>query len=307
MDLRQLRYFVGVLEAGSFTRAAETLRIAQPALGLHIRRLEEELSVQLMVRHSRGIEATEAGRFLFENALRILADVDATARALRDFSGPPRGRVALGLTPSLNATLATAVIRRCSAEIPLVAITMVEGLSSVLAEWVSAGRIDIALAYNVPEGQALASDPLLQEELFLVQPAGDGADYPADVAFAALADHPLIMPGLPHTMRRLLEDVAATAGVTLTVAFEMQSVSTVKELVEQGVGATVLPLGAVRREVNQGLLQAQRIVDPAVTRMVHLLHSSRRPLSRAEEEIMRIILDVAREVEGSSGWTVLRP
>lgn len=306
MDLRQLRYFVGVLEAGSFTRAAETLRIAQPALGLHIRRLEEELSVQLMVRHSRGVEATEAGRVLFENAQRILADVDATARALRDFSGPPRGRVTLGLTPSLNATLAAAVIRRCSAELPLVSITVVEGLSSVLAEWLSAGRIDIALAYNLPESQGLASEPVLREDLFLVRPVGDGADYPAEIPFAELAAHPLIMPGLPHTLRRMLEDIAATQGVALRVDFEMQSVSTVKELVGQGVGATVLPLGAVRREVDQGLLQAQRIVAPEVTRVIHLLQSSRRPLSKAEGGIMRVILEVARDVESHSGWTMLR-
>ncbi|MBV8630033.1 MAG: LysR family transcriptional regulator [Silvibacterium sp.] len=307
MDIKQLRYFVGVIQAGSISKAADTLRIAQPALGLHIRRLEEELSVPLMTRHSRGVEPTEAGQILFDSAVRILADVDATSRALREFTGPPRGKVTLGLTPSLNAALAASVIRRCSAEIPLVSITMVEELSGVLAEWIAAGRLDIALAYNVPEGRALINEPLLSEELFWVTPIGDDVDYPAEVPFSTLATHPLIMPGLRHTMRRLLEDAAAKEGITLDVVFEMQSVSTVKELVEEGIGATVLPLGAVRHEVDRGILRAQRIVSPTISRVVHLLRPSVHAPSKAESEIVRIILDLARSVQESAAWTVLSP
>lgn len=302
MDLRQLRYFVGVVEAGSLTRAAEALHVAQPALGLHIRRLEEELDVPLLLRHSRGIEPTEAGHFLLEQAQRILADVDATARALKGFGGPPRGRVALGLTPSLNATMAAPLIRRCSAELPLVTLTLAEELSSLLAEWVSAGRLDLALAYDVPESQALASTPLLREDLHLVLPGGEAA---GEIPFAALADHRLIMPGLPHTMRRLLEQTAAGRGVTLDVRFEMQSVSTVKELVEGGIGATILPLGAVRREVDQGRLAARRIVEPAVTRVINLIHSRRRPLSRAETAVIALTRAVAEETPADRGWSML--
>jgi LysR family nitrogen assimilation transcriptional regulator len=303
MDLRQLRYFVGVVEAGSLTRAAEALHVAQPALGLHIKRLEEELDVPLLLRHSRGIEPTEAGRFLLEQAQRILADVDATARALKGFGGPPRGRVALGLTPSLNATMAAPLIRRCSAALPLVTLTLAEELSSLLAEWVSAGRLDLALAYDVPESQALASTPLLREDLHLVLPPEGAAS--GEIPFADLAGYRLIMPGLPHTMRRLLEQTAAGRGVALDVGFEMQSVSTVKELVEGGIGATILPLGAVRREVDQGRLAARRIVEPAVTRVINLIHSRRRPLSRAETAVIALTRAVAEEAPSDRGWSML--
>ena len=92
MDVRQLRYFVSVIELRSFSRAAEVLHVAQPALGLQIRKLEDELHTQLLVRHSRGVEPTPAGNLLRERALTILAEMEETKQALRDFSGPPRGR-----------------------------------------------------------------------------------------------------------------------------------------------------------------------------------------------------------------------
>ena len=93
MDIRQLRYFSEIVEAKSFTRAANRVRIAQPALGLQIRKLEDELGAELLRRHSRGVEATEAGTVLLRHANAILKQVEQARQEVMDLSGPPRGEI----------------------------------------------------------------------------------------------------------------------------------------------------------------------------------------------------------------------
>jgi LysR family transcriptional regulator, nitrogen assimilation regulatory protein len=111
VDIRKLRYFVAVSEQKSFTKAAEILRIAQPALGLQIRQLEQQLKVQLLVRHSRGVELTEAGVILLERARDILERVEMARAAVRD-SAPAQGeRITIGMAPSISAMLSYPLIK----------------------------------------------------------------------------------------------------------------------------------------------------------------------------------------------------
>jgi len=105
MDVRQLRYFVEVVEAKSFTRAAERVHVAQPALGFQVRKLEDELGVTLLHRHSRGVDPTEAGRALLRHAHAVLRQIELARQELMDLSGPPRGAIALGITPTASALL----------------------------------------------------------------------------------------------------------------------------------------------------------------------------------------------------------
>ena len=113
MDIKQLRYFMGVLEAKSITKAAEQLYVAQPALGLQIRKLEEELGVELFVRHSRGVTATEAGILLSQHARVLLRQFARARQELLDFAKSPHGRVAIGLTPTGDAVLVAELAARC--------------------------------------------------------------------------------------------------------------------------------------------------------------------------------------------------
>jgi LysR family transcriptional regulator, nitrogen assimilation regulatory protein len=302
LDVRQLQYFVRVVELGSLTKAAEQIRIAQPALGLQIRKIEEELGVQLLVRHSRGVEPTEAGRLLMEHAQEILQRVAAARQALRDFKGPPRGRIVLGMTPSVNFMLSPTLIKRSSADLPLVSVNIVEELSAVLIEWVVAGRLDLAFAYRTQSANGLVFEPLTQEDLFFVSPLDPAIDSNRPIAFAEVVRHPLIMPGLPHGLRQLLDEHAAAAGLDIQVALEMQSVAAVRELVEQGVGDTILPFGAVRRYAMEGRLVARKIVEPSISRPLFLVYSDRRPLSKAEQALQSLIRElVAEEVSKADG------
>lgn len=303
MDVRQLRYFTSVLEHQSFTKAAEALRLAQPALGLQIRKLEDELGVQLLVRHSRGVAPTEAGVYLLERADLILAELEATRQALKNFSKTLNGRITLGMTPSITAMLARPLVRKIADLHPGITLVLAEELNPILAEWLSADRLDLALGYGLLASPRLEGEPVLVEELFLVRSAKNAEPLPAEGApFASLAGYPLVMPAAPHSLRTLLNTTAEHLGVELNVKFEMNSVHILKELTEDGFGSTILPYGAVRRDCEEGRLVATRIVDPVITRTADLAYSARRPRSRAEVVVCQLLEQLIAESQDSLGF-----
>ena len=295
MDVRQLNTFVHIVELKSFTKAAEQLRIAQPALGLQIRKLEEELQVQLLVRHSRGVEPTEAGLVLLEHARGILDRFVAARRAMLDFTGPPRGRVMLGLTPSINYMISTPLIKACNEELPHVVLSIEEQLSSVLVEWVASERLDMCIAHKSAENPQLVFEPLFHESLYFICHRGYLPEDKTTITLAEVASHSLIMPGMPHGLRKLTEDYAARAGLELDISFEMQSVSVVRDLVAEGVGATILPYGGARRSTADGDLVALRIEEPTVRREIYLCYQERRAPSAAEEKMRGLIRSVVAD------------
>jgi LysR family nitrogen assimilation transcriptional regulator len=297
VDIRQLMYFVAVSEQRSFTKAAEILRIAQPALGLKIRQLEQELKVQLLVRHSRGVELTEAGVILLERARDILDRVELARAAVRD-SLPMQGeRITIGMAPSISAMLSYPLIKLGAPKFPNVTIVLVEELSSVLLEWLENGRIDIAVGYELLHSAKVSGDPLFSQDFFLVQPP-KAKPRRRKINFAELANIELLMPASPHGLRELMEAGAARLGVHLKVRFEVQSISVLKDLVEHGICATVLSYGAVARECEKGRLVATEIVNPTVKRIAYLAYSLRRPQSQAKDAILAFIRELALKQKG---------
>jgi LysR family transcriptional regulator, nitrogen assimilation regulatory protein len=297
VDIRKLTYFVAVSEQKSFTKAAEILRIAQPALGLQIRQLEQQLKVQLLVRHSRGVEPTEAGGILLGHAREILERVESARAALRD-SAPTQGeRITIGMAPSISAMLSYPLIRLGAQKFPNVTIVLVEELSSVLLEWLERGRIDIAIGYELLNSAKVSGDPLFIQDFFLVQHP-KAKPRRRKINFAELANIELLMPASPHGLRELMEACAARRGLHLKIRFEVQSISVLKELVEQGICATVLSYGAVARECEKGRLVATEIVNPTVKRIAYLAYSLRRPRSKAKDAVLAFIRELALKQKG---------
>ncbi|WP_167591740.1 LysR family transcriptional regulator [Jiella endophytica] len=292
MNLKQLQYFVTISEACSFTHAAEQLGVAQPALGQQMRKLEDELGVKLLRRHSRGVDTTEAGVLMLEHARGILAQVDAASASLRDFTSRPRGRINLGLTTMMSGMLAGPLIRRAADELPGVQLCLVEEMSSMLMEWVAEERVQIALAFNVASVPGLRWEPVLQESLYFVESAEMGKTNGGTIRFAEVAAHRLVVPASPHSIRALIEEKSREAEVTLDIAYEVHAVSTVRDLVSQHMAATVMPYGAARQEIESGRLIAKRIVDPEVKRDLFFIHSERRSLTKAEVALKAILFDM---------------
>jgi len=296
MDMRQLRYFEGVARYGSFTHAAARLAIAQPALGIQVRKLERELGTQLFTRSARGAELTEAGRALLESARRILADVEATRQSIRDLGGPMRGRLRLGLAPNVSAAFTVPIVERARELMPRLELSIVESLSSDLVDLVLSNRIDLALAYSVRPAAGLLSRVLLQDEAALVEPRKGGA-HDGPIEFAEAMARPLILPGSAHRLRNLVDQQAKKLGLRPNVIFEVQWPSTTLALVASGFGATIMSR-VVSLPVPSQRFVSRVLVKPRVRYPLSIVRRDA-PASKSEKVMTEIIEKVAAQVAGN--------
>ena len=165
MDIRQLRYFVTVAEAKSFTKAATSLQVAQPALGVQVRKLEEMLGVKLLVRHSRGVETTEAGAVLATRATTLLQEFDQICQEVADLGGEPSGRVLLGMTKTVMHLAAARLTKSCQEKYPAIDLVPAENASEQVVQGVADHHLDLGLAFSPGDDSRLVSHPLAIEAL----------------------------------------------------------------------------------------------------------------------------------------------
>ncbi|MGY9006416.1 MAG: LysR family transcriptional regulator [Alphaproteobacteria bacterium] len=303
MTIKQLQYFLRIAELKSFSKASAYLHVAQPALGLQIRKLEEELGAKLLNRHSRGVTPTEAGLLLREHAAIILRQIERASQSVSDLSGPPHGKIAVGLTATLNLILATQLVERCSRDYPEISLAIVDGMSEDLMEWVENDRLDVAFSYNPSAVQELVFEPLLSEDLCLIGHGGSDISSKKTVRFSKIKSLPMVLPSASSGLRALVNEAANAQGIEYNVVFEIDSVSAIKEIVAKDIGYTILPMGAVRREVEDGRLTAQRFESPALSRKMYLTYSSKRPTSNAAAAIREVMRKVVQENIASGAWS----
>jgi LysR family transcriptional regulator, nitrogen assimilation regulatory protein len=291
VNLRQLESFVRVAELGSFSKAARVLDIAQPALSRQVRQLETDLRETLLLRNGRGVALTPAGRRLFEHGVAILQRVEQARADLGAERDVPAGQVTIGLPPSIGRRLTRALIESFRERMPRARVTIVEGLSAHIAEWITSGRADLGLVYNPEPTSALEILPLLREPLCLVQPRpGRGRKAaPATVRLAELAGVPLILPERHQSLRRLLESQALMAGVPLSIAFEVSSIPSIIDLVCAGMGSAVLHASAVAASGHAAELAVRRIVEPELPGVLCLAQSATKPPTALTREVRRML------------------
>ena len=267
MDMKELRSFTAIVHAGSFSRAAEELHIAQPALSRQIAKLEEELGVALLIRHGRGVALTAAGSRLLDRAEVMLQNVADTVDHVRSETSTERGHLAVGLTPAIGQVIGPQLIARFRALWPNVLLHVREGLSTSLQAWLLDGSVQVAIAYNQPLMEAFDLQPLFTEPMMLVGPPNEQR---AAVRFGDLERLPLILPALPHSNRRLIEQAAAQNGVRLDVVLEADSVMLTKALVRRGDGYSIIAHAAVWQDRDAGHLSAWPIERPALRSSVSI-------------------------------------
>ena len=192
MDLRQLRTFRAVAELGSLSRAADKLRIAQPALSRQIRLLEHELRTPLFIRHGRGMVLTEAGRILLDRTAGLVHRLEQARADVLACSGQPSGRVIIGMVPTVGGTLAARLVQRVVEQLPGVELRLVEAYGSYLTEWLYKGEIDLAVVYGPQQNVHLRTTALRQDELHVVSAPGGWLDGLNDVTFEQLEGQPLV-------------------------------------------------------------------------------------------------------------------
>ena len=298
MDLKQLEYFVRVAELGSFTRAAQALGIAQPALSRQVRLLEVELRQNLLDRNGRGATPTEAGQLLLEHGRGILHQVERAREELGRVRSGLTGRVALGMPPSVARVLTVPLTRAFRQRLPEAQLSISEGLSTAMQENLLNGRLDIAVLYKPSAMPGVEHQPLLSEELLLVQPRPPGLQEdppPPPLALREVAALPLLIPSRPNAIRMHVEAQMAAIGCQPTIALEIDGVSAILDLVADGVGCAILSRNAVMRSVRPSAYATRSIKEPELRIGLSTSTSSLRPSTLTQQATLELLQDIARQ------------
>jgi LysR family tcuABC transcriptional regulator len=252
MELRQLRYFVRIVELGSIGRAALDLDLVQSALSQQISRLEGELSTRLLQRTAKGAVPTEAGLAFFREAQLTLRHAAQAVRVAQH--ARLSGTVSVGLAPTTAAVLAMPFMRSMRARYPDVRLHIVESLSGHLATMLDSRELDLAVLFNTQAATRWNVTPLLEEELLLIRSShrmtGSGTAAVGSrkaLTTAQLATIPLILPTDTHGLRSALDAAFARARLTPQLVGEIDSLAILMDAVDAGFGATVQPGAAVGR------------------------------------------------------------
>lgn len=254
MDTRGLRYFQAVAEFGSYSRGADFLRISQPAVSRQIKALEEELGRPLFIRHSHGVNLTEAGRTLLERSQAILRQFEQAREDIRRGEAGPSGTVTIAVPPAAGNFLVPALTRCVAEAYPNVFLKVVAGFSGYIHEWLIRGSVDLACLHDPVPQPGFTITPLVKEEVFLVgRPGTFTGDH---VRTPDLAGLPLILPGRPNASRRLLDGWLSRRGIRLNVKMEADDHLVIRSLMKEGIGFSLLTQGAFQVDQRFGELQA---------------------------------------------------
>ena len=298
MDLKQLEYFVRVAELGSFTRAAQVLGIAQPALSRQVRLLEVELRQNLLVRNGRGATPTQAGQLLLEHGRGILHQVERAREELGRVRSGLSGRVALGLPPSVARVLAVPLTRAFRQKLPEAQLSISEGLSTAMQENLMNGRLDIAVLYNPSPLPGIELQALVEEELLLVQARPPGLQEdppPPPVSLRDMAGLPLVIPSRPNALRMHVESEMAAIGCKPSIALEIDGVSAILDLVADGAGVAILPRNAVMRSVRPSAYATRPISEPPLRIGLATAISAIRPGTLTQQSTLELLHQTAQQ------------
>jgi len=291
MDTRRLYSFVKIVDAGSITRAADILHVAQPALSQQVSMLENQFGQQLLIRSKRGVAPTEAGRALYRHAQLILRQVEQAQAAVAVSGRAPAGGVSVGLAPySTGAALALPLLRAVREQYPDILLHINENFGGVISEAIMTGRMDMAFIYDAGPIRGVRFEPMRTEDLFLV--AGPGTTPgPDEIEVEELAGVGLLLPSRIHTIRQVVDAAFGRAGIEPKVVGEIESVLTLVSAVGADLGATVLPWSAARAILDVRNLVVRRIV-PAIEVKVSLCTSDHQPLSEAALAVYDLFHDL---------------
>lgn len=300
MELRQLRYFVRVVELGSMGRAASDLGLVTSALSQQITRLENELSTRLLQRTSSGVIPTDAGLAFMQQAQLALRHADDAVRAAQQ--ARLSGHVSVGFAPSTAAVLGAPFIKAMRERYPDVRMRLVESLSGNLGTMLNARQLDIAVLFETEVSNRWSATPLLDERLFLVGAhVMPGMPATHRVEMKQLAGLPLILPSGAHGLRAIVNAAFSRALCEPEIVLEIDGLALLMDAVRAGLGATIQP-GAATVRFPQDAVSMIEIADPATYRRNLLASLSGDELSPAALVARVVLVDVARALVEEKRW-----
>ncbi|WP_294254948.1 LysR family transcriptional regulator [uncultured Sphingomonas sp.] len=291
-SLTSLRLFMQVAQHGSFSETGRSANVSQPALSRTIRLLEEQLGVRLFDRNSRNVALTSAGEALLPIVERLTGDFDhAFSELAQNFAGS-RGRVVIGALPSVAAGTLPAAIASFRELHPQVEIVLRDHLSGALFQAMEERQLDLAVT-TPPDAGKFVFDPLMQDAMVLVVPAGGPLDTGKPARWSIFAEHPFIAMAPRSSVRALTDAAMLQANVAARALYDCTQLATVGALIEAGLGITALPESTLRM-LHGGRIAARPLVDPVIERTIGVARLADRTLPPAAQRFLEHFLKVAR-------------
>jgi DNA-binding transcriptional LysR family regulator len=284
LSLDHLRTFADVVELGSFSAAARRLNLTQPAVSLQVKQLEGRLGVRLIERVGRRAHPTAAGRDLLAHVHRVDAAVAGALAAVADHREGGSGRLRLGTGATACIYLLPKVLRDLRQRFPALEIVVSTGNTPDMLRAIEENRIDVALVTLPAAGRMLDVRPVLDDEFVLVAPRG--TKLAREITAAELAKLPLVQYEPGANTRRVVDDWALRAGLSLKAVMELGSVEAMKELVGAGLGCSVLPRMALRGRHEPFVV---RPLKPRLYRKLALVLRRDKPLTKGLRELVRAV------------------
>ncbi len=292
MQFRQLRYFVAVVEAGSISRAASVVHVAQPALSQQIADLEERIGMKLLLRTPRGVKPTPAGETLFREASLILHRMDQLPGMLKSAIGDTQGTVRLGIVASLAGPLVGVIVEHFKSELPQVNLICSDGDSGSLVARVQSHALDLALVFEDELVPSHSRTPIFSQQLFLIGKDAGKIKKP-HVSLEELIGIPLVSPGRQRNRRQLINRAFAARNLVPNIVAEVDNLSSELSAVRAGVGSTLLNVGELPDGFESFAVPVP--IKPPLVMTCCAIFSNDAALSAATEAVRASLIPVVKE------------
>ncbi|MGK0237553.1 MAG: LysR family hydrogen peroxide-inducible transcriptional activator [Candidatus Pelagisphaera sp.] len=294
MEMHQLRYFVAVAEEENFTRAAEKCFVSQPSLSAQIIKLESELGAKLFNRLGRRVELTSAGVFFEKRARSILMEAENAQLEISEGEGEPRGRLRVGVTPTVGPYLLPPVLANCRERYPDLQIRVEESQRRLLMDSLVGGQLDVVISSYSGKVAHIEAEPVLQESLNLVVPRNHALADKQEISIQDFKDEPLILLGESLVLGEKVLELFGRNNFEPKIGAVCSQVSTAKALVHSGVGLSILPEMA-RETVSPYDVVFRTLISSRMTRLLFALTHEQRYLTSGAQAFLKTVREFVDE------------
>jgi len=297
MNLRAVHYLVTLADVRHFSKAAERCHVSQPTLSTQIRKLEEELDVQLVERSPRKVMLTEVGEEVVERARAMLADAEAIRAIARRSKDPHSGTMRIGIFPTLAPYFLPHVVPEIRKRFPRLTLRLFEEKTEDVIEMIRQGRLDAGLLALPVDAEQLASRVLFEEPFVLAVPESHALGKRKSITMNDLEKEELLLLEDGHCLREQALEVCQLAGAHEKLDFHATSMETLRQMVAAGTGITLMPVMAVKPPVaHTDNLAIRPFVQPGPKRTIALVWRKSTALGGFLEELAEIFSSIDPEL-----------
>lgn len=290
LDSRRLFYFQQVARMKSFTAAEAALDITQSTLSRQIQLLEVDVGDALLVRNGRGVELTLAGKLLLDQTDQILLDMAKVRKTIQHFRARTSGQVAIAASRPFTTNFLPSIITRFSREFPDVDVTVFEASTGQVHQYLADSAVDLAVVLHNPNSNLIQTEPLLEEELFLVVRSDQEIAKRRNASRKDLSRLALLLPAALHGTRYVLDRYLNDGGVQPRSQLHLDSVSLMKAMIAASAFCAILPISACKDDIEAGSFAAIPL-RPKLTRTLYLAWRRERLRTPAAAKLVEYVYD----------------